>query len=187
MKKNTTQETELFRPLAVDKIPAGGVEEDIIANKTERAALAARFGLLDLPVLEAHLDIDHTEGRMIKVTGSFRAEVVQQCVVTLEPVAASIEETIDVIYAPEAVLDVGANPPHGDVFEDEIPEPIINGIIDLGELVAQHLAVAINPYPRKPGAEMPVFASQAMTSNPGADNPFVKLAEMKEKTPEKDR
>jgi uncharacterized metal-binding protein YceD (DUF177 family) len=185
MKHNRPNQPELSRPLAVDKVPAGGMEEDIVANVAERQALAARFGLLDLSKLEAHLDIDHAEDRMIAVTGTMTADVVQQCVVTLDPVEAHIEDTIDIVFAPPALLDAGANPPHNDGGEDEAPEPIVNGIIDLGELVAQHLAVALNPYPRKPGAELPVAVADAKPEEKGGQNPFAKLAEIKTQTKKK--
>jgi uncharacterized metal-binding protein YceD (DUF177 family) len=182
MKRRTLVEPELSRPLAVDKIPVGGMEEHIVASSAERKALAARFGLLDLPKLEASLNMDHAEGRMIAVTGTLTADVVQQCVVTLEPVPAHIADTIDILFAPPALLDLGAGPPHADSGMDEAPEPIVNGVINLGELVAQHLAVALDPYPRKEGAELPVADSGAKTPKEGVNSPFAKLVEMKKKS-----
>lgn len=178
MKRKVSPQPELSRPLAVDKIPAGGMVEDIVASPAERKAVAARFGLLDMSKLEAHLDIDHAEGHMIAVTGTMTAEVVQQCVVTLDPVPAHIDDAIDIVFAPAGLLEAGANPPHSESSDEEAPEPIVNGKIDLGELVAQHLAVALNPYPRKPGAELPVMNAGKTDEGADSPNPFAKLAVM---------
>lgn len=166
-------EPELSRPLQVDKISLGGVQERIVARPAERKALAARFGLVDLSMLEAELNVDHAEGNMFAVTGYLSADVVQECVVSLEPVSARITDTIDVLFAPAVLLDVGANPPHADELDAEAPEPIVNGIIDLGELVAQHLAVALDPYPRKEGAAF--VHSDAAQGGSGNVSPFAKL------------
>ena len=179
MKHVSPIQPELSRPLLVDKIPAGGIEEHIVASPAERKALAVRFGLLDLAKLEADLNVDREKGHMVAVTGTLTADVVQSCVVTLEPVPAHVMDSIDILYAPRTLLDVGANPPHSDAIEDEAPEPIVNGQIDLGELVAQHLAVALDPYPRKPGVSLDALKPEATGEN--TNKPFAKLVEIKKK------
>ncbi len=182
MKKKNIIEPELSRPLHVDKIPAGGLAEHVVARPLERQALAERFGLLDISLLEADLNVDHAKGRMLAVTGKLTADVVQQCVVTLDPVPARVVDAIDILYAPAGMLDVGANPPHSDELDNDAPEPIVNGVIDLGELVAQHLAVALNPYPRKEGAVLQNGASGEEEGN-GVLTPFARLKELEKKTP----
>jgi len=174
MKNITTQEPELSRPLQVDKISAGGMAEHIVANKAEKKALSERFGILDIKELEASLDIDHSKGGAIAVTGSMKAEVVQQCVVSLEPVPAHIEDKIDILFAPSHMLEKGANSPHSDEVENDAPEPIVNGVIDLGELVSQHLAIALNPYPRKEGVEL-IGVDAGGKGEEVKNNPFSKL------------
>jgi uncharacterized metal-binding protein YceD (DUF177 family) len=178
MKHSPVAEPELSRPLQVDKIAAGGVAEHVVARAAERKALAKRFDLLDLPKLEADLNVDHAQGQMLAVTGTLSADVVQQCVVSLEPVPTQIKANIDTLFAPAALLDVGANPPHAEEVENDAPEPIVNGLIDLGELVAQHLGIALDPYPRKQGVEL-----NGATFGPAksVSNPFAKLAELKNK------
>ncbi|MGE4351375.1 MAG: DUF177 domain-containing protein [Bdellovibrionales bacterium] len=155
MKNNITLPVpELSRPLKVDRIPLGGVEEKIVASPLERQGLAERFGLIELPRFEAFLNVDRAEGAMIAVTGTILAEVVQQCVVTLEPVPSQVRDTINVLYAPPHLIKNDREGPLGDIGEAEAPEPIENGVIDLGELASQHLATALDPYPRKEGAEL---------------------------------
>ncbi len=168
---------EFSRPLRVDRIPAGGVVERMTARPSERKALAERFGLLDLPMLEATLNADHASDGMVKVSGTMNAKVVQRCVVTLEPVPATIAEKIEVLCAPPKMAAHGANPPHDVPDAEEMLEPIVNGTIDLGELVSQHLAVSLNPYPRHKDAEI-VMAEKTKESSPPPPNPFAGLADM---------
>ncbi len=133
---------ELSRPLIVERIGAGGLVEDMVASPTERQALAERFGLVALPQLQARLDIARDSGHRVTVQGTLTGRVVQACVITLEPVESTLTEPIEALYAPEG-HDLG-----DEVFGFE------NGVIDLGELVAQTLALALDPYPRKPGVSL---------------------------------
>jgi uncharacterized metal-binding protein YceD (DUF177 family) len=72
------------------------------------------------------------------------------------------------------MLDPGAGPPHIDL-EGEDTEAFIHGYIDLGELVAQNLGIALDPYPRKPGLP-PVEAE--FGNKEDKPNPFAKLASL---------
>ena len=179
---------ELSRPLIVDKISAGGVEEHLVANAAERKAVAERFGLLDILKLEAHLDIDPVRaGKMFAVRGELFAEVVQQCVVSLDPVAAKIRQKIDVLFAPPSLLEVGeGSNQHTDADEQDPPEPIENGVIDLGEVVAQQLFMGLEPYPRKSGVTFGALefgvGIEAEAVAEKASNPFAKLVKFKPKT-----
>ena len=113
--------------------------------KTNAQSLAERFGLLDLPRLEAKLQLKAArDGSHADVTGLLEADVVQQCVVTLEPLQKQIAREI------ETHFEAGLTETEQADVEDI--EPIVNGIIDLGELMAQYLGTSLDPYPRKPGA-----------------------------------
>lgn len=179
MKNPQWQEPELSRPLHVEKVGAAGIHEEILARPTERAALAKRFDLLALDKLTAQLVVEQTQvGNMLNVTGNFAADVVQQCVVTLEPLPSHIESSIDALFAPASVLERGPGAPNVDAGPEDDPEPIENGMIDLGELVAQHLGLALDPYPRKPG--LPPLRQEFGGRAPAevAVNPFAKLKKM---------
>ncbi len=129
----------------------------------ERAALARRFRLVGFDLLRATVKIepvDGTDGKggegLLRLSGHLSAEVSQACVVTLEPVASRIEEDFTLLYS----LEPGPTPaPLGaevvvDPEAEEPPEPLGPGGLDLGEVVAQQLAVALDPYPRAPGAAL---------------------------------
>ncbi len=149
MSKKHNYHPEFSRPLAIEKIPSSGMEQQLVAKADERDELAQRFGLLELPKLEATLTIHPVRAdQTIEVTGSFAADVLQQCVVTLEPITNHIEHELKVLYAASELLEGGAGP--SDLNEEDM-EPILDGSIDLGELVAQNLGIVLDPYPRKPG------------------------------------
>lgn len=161
----TKNEPELSRPLFVDKISAGGLQEHIVARPAECEALAKRFGLIAISRLEAFINVDHAQSRMLQVTGYVHADVIQACVVTLEPVPAYVKEKFDILFAPPGLLKREGEGPMPDVGEADFPETIENGMIDLGELAAQYLALGLDPYPRKEGASLDSFKDQKGKTN----------------------
>jgi uncharacterized metal-binding protein YceD (DUF177 family) len=166
---------ELFRPLDVSAVPALGRGVDVTATADECLALASRLGQREIKSLSARLEVAPVGGGAVRVTGTFDADVLQECVVTLEPVAARVSGPIEVTFVP--------SPARGDFDEDVDPhaeevETIVDGTIDVGEVVVQHLAIAIDPYPRIEGA---VFKATP-TSGPGVEaaaSPFAVLAKLR--------
>jgi uncharacterized metal-binding protein YceD (DUF177 family) len=160
-----------------DDVPETGLHLDLVADEATRTALAGLAGLRALPRLAATFDVAR-QGGGLKVTGEVAATVEQICVVTLEPMTSEILEPIDLAFVPpradqhadetEEALDPEA--------EDE-PEPLVDGVADLGVVATEFLLLAIDPYPRKPDA---VF-EPPKAEDSGA-HPFAALAALK-KTP----
>ena len=145
---------EFSREIAVARISPTGLEEDLEAKPEERAALAKRFDLVELRSLKAQLSLKTSGQETIFVKGKIKAEIVQRCVVTLELMTTSINLKVDTVCLPADQHRAGAGSSHYDELDDEF-EIFSNGKIDLGEMVAQHLGVTIDPYPRKEGATLP--------------------------------
>jgi uncharacterized metal-binding protein YceD (DUF177 family) len=175
MPRRHSDSQEFSRFVEADSVGVRAIERQISANAEERAALAARFELPAIARLEASFSLKRAGTGVVHVRGAVEAEVVQSCVVTLAPVPAEIREEFAVDFSDrepkpeEADLDLDADDP---------PEPIRNGHIDLGELAAQQLSLALDPYPRAPGAAVPgEFAAE--TDLPEAPksptNPFLIL------------
>ena len=147
--------TTLWRvPVAAEEIPETGQRFDLVADEPVRAAVTKVAGLRDLPRFEAHFDVARRGAGGLHVTGKITATVGQTCVVTLEPLANEIEETVDLLYEPSAPLpetDDQAEQGLRDVKLDD-PEPLVGGVVDLGALATEFLILGIDPYPRKPGA-----------------------------------
>ena len=173
---------EFSRRLVVDTLGVDGGEREIEANPAECRALAKRFRLEAVASLTATLRLIRLRGGqagMVRVRGRLVAEVVQNCVVTLEPVPARVEESFNALFAPEA--EVGDDEALFDPFAEEetVPEAMANGVIDLGELTAQHLSLALDPYPRAPGVEFTGFDDDAPDEEVSPRNPFGALAALR--------
>jgi hypothetical protein len=177
--KAPSSEPEFSHPLPVDKISSAGVVRTLEAGKEERQRLAARFGILELTKLHAELTVRSvSDGRMIEVKGRMMADVVQKCVVTLEPLPGHIERAIEVLYTFDEPEE--GEQPHLEPDAAEI-EPIVGGVIDIGELVAQNFGIALDPYPRTPGVALKETVFGAAVTPPGA---LAKLAEWAKKPKE---
>jgi hypothetical protein len=168
-------EPEFSRAVETSAVGEEGIEVGFEANAAERAGLARRFDLLALDRLAGAARFRRASDGGIRAEVTFEADVVQSCVVTLEPVAARVVEGFEASFGDgaeagrELEVEVG-------IDEDDPPEPIRGGRMEFGELVAQHLSLALDPYPRKPGAELPAETG-AEPAEPRA-KPFVALAKL---------
>ncbi|HYC03236.1 MAG TPA: DUF177 domain-containing protein [Azospirillaceae bacterium] len=199
---------EFSRPVNADSVQDREKVETVEATPREREALARRFDLVSVDRLTATVRLRRVRGgQMIRVAGTLEAEVVQTSVVSLEAFSSRVAEDFTALFAPdhlipreeedlEAFLDQQG--------EGDTPEPIVNGKLDIGELVAQHLSLALDPYPRKPGeghfqhiedldpdGEIPDIApgaeeegegGEAAPRDPQRPNPFAALAKLKPKS-----
>ena len=138
--------------VAVSEVPETGRHLDLVAEEPVRSAVARLAGLDALPRLEATFDLTPQGRAGLHVTGRLAATVGQTCVVTLEPIENEIEESIDVVFTPGAAPARGAAGDEIDSAGDDVPEPLVGGAVDLGAIATEFLLLAIDPYPRKPGA-----------------------------------
>jgi uncharacterized metal-binding protein YceD (DUF177 family) len=162
-------------PVAVAQVPEAGLHRDIEADPRQRQALADIAGLREVLSAEASFDVTPKSGGRFHVAGSVRARVGQTCVVTLEEIENDIDEGIDLIFAPpEQIPQMAALAEEAERSDVEIPdppEPIENGMIDLGRLATDALFLGIDPYPRKADA---VFEPVVEAAAP-EDHPFAAL------------
>jgi hypothetical protein len=162
-------------PIAVEQIPDTGLHRDIEASAATREAMAELGGLREILSASASLDVTPRSGGRVHVEGRIRARVGQTCVVTLDPIESDIDEPIDLIFAPpEQIPEMAALVDEAAESAVEIPdppEPIVNGVIDLGRLATDALFLGVDPYPRKPDA---VFEVPVVPPDP-EDHPFAAL------------
>ena len=170
---------EFSRIVRLDAIGRMRWPAHIEADEAERAALARRFGFTVLDVLEADYSLSR-ENDGILATGEIRASLAQPCVATAEPVAEQVREAFMIRFMPEGEEETQGN-------EDEI-EIDADGIdivtyaderIDIGEAVAETLALAVNPFPRAPHADTVLRAAGVLSEDQAG--PFAALAALKSK------
>src|SRR5689334_20371983 len=179
-KSNTTEKPDPWRvPIAVAQIPETGLHRDLEADQTIRNAVADVGDLREVLSVQASFDVTPMSGGRFQVAGHVRARVGQTCVVTLEEIENDIDEPIDLIFAPPeqipqmaALVDEAAE---SDEETPDPPEPIENGMIDLGRVATDALYLAVDPYPRKPDA---VFEPVLEAADP-EDHPFAALKALK--------
>ncbi|MCA0302159.1 MAG: DUF177 domain-containing protein [Proteobacteria bacterium] len=166
-----------------------GAAVEIVASDGERAALAKRFGFLDLPAFSARVTVDRRLGGQVVVEGRLRGRLVQACVLTLEPVPQDLDETFRLVFRQDQADEL--DPESGEAVlnaQADAPEPLEGNVLDVGEIVAEHLSLAADPYPRRPGVKLedvlPKGRAGAAPETPEPRrNPFAKLAVLKDKPP----
>lgn len=162
-------------PVAVADLPTEGKAFELAPDAATRSELAELAGVLAVPSLEANLHVAPDGGGGAIVSGTLRGVVTQDCVVTLEPFDNPISEEIFVRFAPpdsiaeesDRSIDFGSEDP---------PDPLVGGAFDLADVVAEFLTLAVDPYPRKPGA---VFAAPDGGKAGKESSPFAALEKLK--------
>jgi hypothetical protein len=142
MSKPLKPQTEFSRPLLVDRVPRKGSHEVFEAEASECAALAKRFDLPNIFALAARLHATPWRGGGLKVTGTVEADIEQVSVVSLEAFRKSYKFAVERYFLPGKDLTDGA---------EEEADPILNGEIDLGAIVAETIGLELDPYPKLPG------------------------------------
>ena len=175
---------EFSREFELEDLEEAPRQITLDAGEEERAQLAARFDQLSIGRLTADLILVWLEpGKVLSVSGRFEADVVQTCVITLDPVEAALDEEINLVFARDAEESA-------DIVDPEDAEPLECDIIDLGELVAEELSLALDPYPRRPdidpssidlGPGASLISEEEAEKGAEKTNPFEVLAALKPK------
>lgn len=171
----------LPRSVSVASIPPEGLRDRIEASPAERAAIAEILGLEALAELAFEFNLVRRGRERFAVDGLLQARMTQTCVVTLDPVERSVDLPIEAEFWPvdelrpsgggreAALLDPGA----------DSPEPIVDGLIDLGQLIYESLAAGLDPYPRKADAKFDWQDASRGAEPEDADGPFAALRRLK--------
>ncbi len=172
------------RKIEAHAISAAGRTEHLEATKTELALIARIYGLLEARSLSADLTLERSPAGEITVAGRVTADIVQECVVSLVPVEQHIDEPIEARLVPDRSPKAPVTPKPGSemMIDRDAPDPpdVYSGTsIDVGALVLEHFALAIDPYPRAPGVELPASTNEAA----GPESPFAALSALKDGQP----
>ncbi len=150
------------------------------ANAGECAALARRFGIVAVLRLEAEVSLE-PKGQMVEATGSFTADILQSCAISAEDLALRIVEPLLLRFVPARAIK--RVEPEIELAVDDCEEVEYTGTaFDLGEEVAQSLAVAIDPFVVGPMADEARRSAGLLDQD--SSGPFAALARLKDKKPE---
>lgn len=167
---------EFSRPVRLDTLGDVPRAMAVEADEAERAALARRFGIVAIESLHAKASLVRA-GERVQCDGRLRAVVTQACVASGEPVKASLDEAFALRFVPET----------GDGAEDEIELDAADldeigydgSSVDVGEAVAQTLALALDPFPRAPNADAALREAGVIGEEEAG--PFGALKELKDR------
>lgn len=165
---------EFSRVIRIDQLGRHADKVMIVADEAERAALAKRFGLSSLDRLEADYALSQEEGA-IMARGRVRATLAQPCVATGTPVP----EQIDAPFTLRFVAETAVEAEEIELDADDCDTIGYTGeAIDMGEAVAETMALAMQPYPRAPDADQ-ILREAGVLSEEQA-SPFAALLALKD-------
>jgi len=175
----------------VDRLGTDPTRIALSSTPQQRRDLARRLKVNVIDALDAELLLQRrANSQLIHVTGIVKADIVQSCIVTLEPVRSQIEEKFESWYSDEDQVvslprvrreqqGMRADAELEILGDEEDPEPVVEGAIDVGELAAQHLALAIDLYPRSEAVRNADEGEEAVFTAGERPNPFAALKDWK--------
>lgn len=179
--------------IRADEIQPSGKTIEISPDDAAKQALAKRLDIVSLDDLKAKLTLKRENAHIVHVKGTFEARVKQKCVVTLEPVETDVSDEFEAWYADQSQAVSFKRAQHDAQSKKELmempmldeaedPEPMINGAVDVADLVTQFLSLAIPPYPTKEGISYSVQVEEPKAPKNNLKlNPFAALKDWRPK------
>lgn len=166
---------EFSRPIRLDTLGDGARDVTVEANVDERVALARRFNLRAIERLRATVALVR-EGSVVRCEGRLESSVTQACVASGDPVPATVDEPFALRFVPEGK---GEADEEVELAAEDLDEVAYSGsAIDVGEAVAQTLALSLDPFPRAAGAEAALRAAGVVDEE--AVGPFAALKALRD-------
>jgi len=162
-------------PLKIEDMGQGEQTYKISANKAQLLTLAE---ILQVPAVNnfaADISLMFQKKRgILNVTGVVRANLKLISVISLEPFTKD--------YTAEFSLTYDTNAEYEDIYSDDDdinedqPDIVIGGKIDLGDIAIEQIALLMEDHPRKEGE---TFEAVIEDNEPIKNNPFAALAKLK--------
>lgn len=156
-------------PVRLHQVGAG-LNRRLEPDAAARARIARSLDLADLGAFTVDMSLTPTASGW-RLAGRLHAEAVQTCGLTLEPLPVTIDDDFSI-----ALTETPAPDPEGEIdlsLDDESPDLVEDGRVDLGQYAVEQLALRLDPFPRKPGAEF------VQPREPGEISPFAVLRQLK--------
>jgi uncharacterized metal-binding protein YceD (DUF177 family) len=164
----------------IDRLPSAGRSVDVAPDAAARAELAKILNVQAVEAMQASLTVTPLRGG-IRALGHLTARIVQASVVSFEPVVQDIDEAVDRVFLPASTDNVPT--PGSEIFvdleDDDFPDHIDGPEVDLSALLIETIALAIDPYPRRPGESL---ESLGLNDDGEPSGPFAALTKLKKST-----
>jgi hypothetical protein len=169
--------------VSVVRLPQDGMPVTIAATDKQLKLLAKAHGLISADTFKAEFLLKKWRKDGVKITGTVSARIVQSCVVSMEPVESALSAEIDALFVPEGskLAHVPVSPNNEMLIDFEgpdAPETFSGGMIDAGAVAEEFFALAIDPYPRKPGAALD-FRGDPEETPAAKPSPFANLVKLR--------
>lgn len=165
----------------VEDVPDRGLTTERVATESELAALSQALDIVACRRLAVTYRLKPLGGARYRLTGTIAADVTQACIVTLEPIEGEIRENFEEeFWPPELIAEDGkGGEVEQEILSQQTREVVEQGQIAVGRLVYEHIATALDPYPRRTDAAFKWSPPEGAETS--ADNPFAVLARLKDK------
>lgn len=168
------------RPYRTDDIPASGVTGSIELDNDQRSAVAGLLDIPDVKMFQFTYKLDRGQQGRFKLAGRLKVHAEQECVITLEPLDYHLDETIEISLWPPKDVEIAEKlaEEEGRTVQLDGPEPIQDGIIDVGQLAYEHLASTLDPFPKAADAAFNWQDSNHENDDDPPNKPFAGLDEL---------
>lgn len=168
----------------VGHVVSKSVSITLEADEKEREGLAKLWKIVGVKSLKADLKMSRWKRDGLRIAGTFVGELVQDCVVSLKPIPTRIEDEFVNHFVPDtSKLARQDNLQNGEVIIDidgpDIPDTFTGNTIDIAAVVTEFAAMAIDPYPRDPEAEIAEKFQRGSDDDDKSPSPFAALASIK--------
>jgi hypothetical protein len=133
---------EFSRTVRLEELGRNDLDRTLTASPSERDALARRFRITEISALEATLKIRRLSDGVFEAFGSLEADIVFMGEEADEAMDFTVNEAIEEVF----VTPAGLESLRETSIDDEVDaELVTRDLIDLGEVVAQNLSLALDP------------------------------------------
>ena len=163
--------------VAVRDIGRKGRTVMLEADAGKRAALAKVLGIEAIERLAGEFSFEMISGNSVHLRGRLEADLVQTCVISLEPVQQHVDELVSMTLLSTEIPD--GRPDAStlvDPMDEDDRDTYSSGRIDLGMIVSEQLSLHLDPYPRASGVE---FEAAGNAEAEERDSPFAALERLK--------
>lgn len=168
---------EFSYPIIIDDLDSNEKKYHLKADADNLLYLCEVLKVPDVKSFEAEIKLKFSKKEhTLNVWGKVKAEIEHQSVISLEYFTQTYEPSFELVYDTKAtykeIKEIDED------IDDDVPDIIINGKIDLVDVSIEQIALVLDDYPRKKGEKFN-FKPNFDEDEPVRENPFAVLRNLK--------